>query len=70
MESVFGIDLEHTGKIDALIPEAVRYADRKVGKIKQRALRNGDEDTAADRWNQVYHAKMDKLAIHAGLRVG
>ena len=49
---------------NALIPEAVAYADRVVGKI---LIRGAVMTEQAELWNRVYHAKMNELALEAGL---
>lgn len=45
-------------KRDALIPKAVKHANKKHGRKA-----NGDPTTWAWQWNKTYHEKMNKLAL-------
>jgi len=49
---------------NTLIPNAVEYADRVVGKIP---IRGAVMTEKAERWNEVFHLRMNKLALDAGL---
>ena len=49
---------------NTLIPGAVEYADRVVGKIP---IRGAVMTEKADEWNKVFHLRMNKLALDAGL---
>ena len=47
-----------------LIPKAAEHADRVVGKIP---IRGAVMSEKAERWNEVYHARMNELSLRAGL---
>jgi len=53
--------------INALIPEAIRHADKKM---RVEVMFHGGAGRATQEWSEIFSAKMDELTIAAGLRVG
>ena len=58
------INKEYIKARDALIPHAERYANEQVGKHPNS---KEDREEWGAKWNQVFLAKMDKLAREIGL---
>jgi hypothetical protein len=55
-------------KIDKLIPWAMKVATMAAVGEEKAVRAQKWPDALKDKWNQVYHAEMDRLAKQANLR--
>jgi len=59
------VDTKNISKIDALIPEAERYADIELNLFSTRSAAG----RLTREWSRIFLDRMNELTIAAGLRV-